>query len=138
MKQKLFLICLSFSLSFCNNHQNRSERINNYLNDLFNYTLSNHREVLFLIPSNHCSGCGQYLLQYLKSTKNRCLLVSADESFETSNKNVTFFCDKNKEVERLNIGISNTCVVIFENKKIIYTQELKPGENIDSLLYIQY
>lgn len=118
-------ITITFIAESCNNKEKyiiETSTFNNYLKNTFNTTIGDTQMKYVVFPAFACEACSNNLFNFLSQKKYKSTNIIATDSFyfEKLNLNVNnVFIDNNKKIDKLNLGVKNTGVIITKNKKII-------------------
>jgi len=127
----IFLIFSILLISCVDEYNKKTNLFKTYLLNNFNEQILNKKQIYFVIPAIGCKGCVDFLLNELKSSDLKANLIITYDCQDYLPTNINVLIDTKKEIDRINLGISNTYVIITEKQQIINILEITPENFTD-------
>jgi hypothetical protein len=134
IKLILFAIFSNVLIFSCSSKYERETIIfKQYLTENFNLKLNSNQEVFFIIPGIRCGGCSDFLQQKISKLSFNAKLITTTKPQVSFPANIDVFIDKKRNIDRIDLGVSNTFIIVCENGKIEQITEISP-ENFQMII----
>lgn len=127
----IFLIFSILLISCVNKYDKKTKLFNTYLIDNFNDQILNEKQIYFVIPAINCEGCVDFLLNELKTSDLKANLIITYDYQDYLPPNINVLIDTKKNIDRINLGISNTYIIITKEKQIKNILQITPENFTD-------
>jgi hypothetical protein len=136
ISNKLYFLIIWLFFS-CNTYEKidpQSSIFKSYLDSEFKMDIANKKLTFFIVPSTGCLGCNKSAIDYFNKKRNdpnNYLIVTtkALKSLDASLLKGNILIDKRNWIERLDIDVRNTSLLVWNDNKIQRIDALNP-ENI--------
>lgn len=137
-----YFLCFAFSsilfieCEFQSKYNNETKIFKIYLNSTFKLPVQKSKTYYFILPQSSCIGCYKEIIDYISSTrfsKNQIAIISGldkKENLTIITKNKIYF-DEKGIIDRLNLNVQNTTIIITAKEKIIDIIPITP-ENFEA------
>lgn len=106
----------------CNYYSKETRIFNNYLNDNFQSIKFKDTSIVILIPTQKCYSCfiatNSIVTKMLKCTN--CYIICPNAECLETVKNINLLIDNSGNVDRLNLGVNSTTIILYKLNKIVY------------------
>jgi len=138
--EKLITVVLFLLLISCNNNSKYSKKtdyFSNYLKKTFDKEIPDTKTFFFILP-NSCPGCVKSIQESLERFATNENIIAITSYAGATPKNFPserYWRDTGRALDKLNLGLGGTGLIITEKKEITGIIALSP-ENLDSVLTI--
>lgn len=140
---RTFLIIALFLFSCkAEKYDQATRSFQNYLENKFNTEIGEERHFYFIVPRLSCAGCRKNVYDFreeISKMKNATLIMSgralqADLMLEKTIGLPNMKVDSLDRISRVNLGVSNTMIIVTEKGKIKDLMEIKGRTDVRELL----
>jgi hypothetical protein len=136
MKIKLLLFAIFFNgliFSCSSKYERETILFKQYLAENFNLRINSNQEIFFIIPGTRCGGCSDFLQQKISRLSFNAKLITTTKPQILFPSNIDVFIDKKRNIDRIDLGVSNTFVIVCKKGKIEQITEISP-ENFQTII----